>query len=441
VRVLVVEDDRDFRELLVEHLRTFGYEVEGAAGKEESLRALEKKDYAVVLLDLFLPDGNGMDVLKRVKESTPLTEVIVITGHGTIKTAVDAMKLGAYDFLTKPCSLKEVEVILRKAIESRDVKKENLLYKREKSFSMNCGELVFSSDAMKEVLNKVSKIARSDCPVLITGESGVGKEVVANLIHGRSERSSKPMVALNVASLPKDLLEAELFGYEKGAFTGADRGKEGFFELADGGTLFLDEIGEMDLSLQAKLLRAIETKRFYRVGGRREIHSDVRVMAATNRDLKKLVKEGRFREDLYYRLNVVEIHVPPLRERKEDILPLAYHFLSLFRRKYSKNVRGFSESAKRTLLEYHWPGNVRELRNTIERAVLFAEGDTVKTKDLSCILSGSPSEEGLKTIKELEKEYIERVLRMVNYNKRRASQILGIPLRTFYRKLEAYGIG
>ncbi len=440
MRILVVEDDRDFRELLLSHLISCGYQVEGASHGEEALSLLEEKDFSLVLLDLLLPDMNGIEVLRWIKENLSLTEVIVITGHGTIRTAVEAMKLGAFDFLTKPCSLSEIEITVKKALETRGMKRENLLYRKERDVSTSYSDYVFESPKMKEILRFVEKVSCSDCPVLITGESGVGKEVVANLIHRNSDRSDKPMVTLNIASIPRDLVEAELFGYERGAFTGAERSREGFFELADGGTLFLDEIGEMPLDLQAKLLRAIETKKFYRVGGRREIESDVRIITATNRDLKELIREGKFREDLYYRLNVVEIHVPPLRERREDIMPLAHHFLRKFSRKYSKRVKGFTEGARKLLLSYHWPGNVRELRNAIERAVLFSEGETIDVRDLSCLLKPEQAPNGTKTLKELEKEHILRVLEEVGYNKKRASQILGIPLRTLYRKLEAYGI-
>lgn len=440
MRILVVEDETDLRELLKEHLESAGYHVEGAGDLESAYDLLEEKDFSVVLLDLFLPDGNGMDLLEWVRENTPLTEVIVLTGHGTIKTAVEAIKLGAYDFLTKPCSLREVEITVRKALESRGLKRENLLYRKEKDLSIDYTGFIFESRAMKEVIDKVERIACSDCPVLITGESGVGKEVVANIIHRNSDRADKPMVALNIASIPKELMEAELFGYEKGSFTGADRGKEGFFELADGSTLFLDEIGEMELTLQAKLLRAIETRRFYRIGGRREIESDVRIITATNRDLKEMVRKEEFREDLYYRLNVVEIHIPPLRERKEDILPLAYHFLEQFNRKYSKRIRGFTRRAESSLLSYPWYGNVRELKNIVERAVLFSDSKEIDSEDISCLFTTHRDKGGFKTIKELEKEYILEVLRQVDFNKKRASEILGIPLRTFYRKLENYGI-
>ncbi len=441
MRILVVEDDRDFRELLVSHLTACGYQVEAASDGKEAFGLLEEKDFSLVLLDLLLPDTNGMDLLRWIKENLSLTEVVVITGHGTIKTAVEAMKLGAFDFLTKPCSLSEVEITVRKAMETRGMRRENLLFRKERDLSVNYSDYIFESPRMKEILKMTRKIACSDCPVLITGESGVGKEVIATLIHRSSDRRDKPMVTLNIASIPKDLMEAELFGYEKGAFTGADRSREGFFELADGGTLFLDEIGEMSLDLQAKLLRVIETKKFYRVGGRREIESDVRVIAATNRDIKELVREGKFREDLYYRLNVVEIHVPPLRERKEDILPLAKHFLRFFSRKYSKPVRGFTSRAEDLILSYHWPGNVRELKNAVERAVLFAEKDVIDAEDLSCLFGpDTKSTTPKKTLKDLERDYILEVLKQVNFNKRRASEILGIPLRTLYRKLETYGI-
>jgi DNA-binding NtrC family response regulator len=441
MRILVVEDDQDFRELLVDHLKNCGYQAEGVSDGQEAFELLEKKDFSLVLLDLLLPDGNGMDLLRWIKENLNLTEVIVITGHGTIKTAVEAMKLGAFDFLTKPCSLREVEITVRKALETRGMRRENLLFRKERDLCVNYSDFIFESPKMKEILRFVEKVACSDCPVLITGESGVGKEVVATLIHRNSDRSDRPMVTLNIATIPRDLVEAELFGYERGAFTGADRSREGFFELADGGTLFLDEIGEMPPDLQAKLLRAIETGKFYRVGGRREIESDVRIIAATNRDIRDLIREGKFREDLYYRLNVVEIHVPPLRERKEDIIPLARHFLRVFSRKYSKPVKGFTKRAEDLLVSYHWPGNVRELKNAVERAVLFTENEYLDLEDLSCLFGPERGGNGgRKTLKDLEREYILEVLKQVNFNKKRASEILGIPLRTLYRKLEAYGI-
>nr|1NY5_A Chain A, transcriptional regulator (NtrC family) [Aquifex aeolicus]1NY5_B Chain B, transcriptional regulator (NtrC family) [Aquifex aeolicus] len=385
MNVLVIEDDKVFRGLLEEYLSMKGIKVESAERGKEAYKLLSEKHFNVVLLDLLLPDVNGLEILKWIKERSPETEVIVITGHGTIKTAVEAMKMGAYDFLTKPCMLEEIELTINKAIEHRKLRKENELLRREKDLKEE--EYVFESPKMKEILEKIKKISCAECPVLITGESGVGKEVVARLIHKLSDRSKEPFVALNVASIPRDIFEAELFGYEKGAFTGAVSSKEGFFELADGGTLFLDEIGELSLEAQAKLLRVIESGKFYRLGGRKEIEVNVRILAATNRNIKELVKEGKFREDLYYRLGVIEIEIPPLRERKEDIIPLANHFLKKFSRKYAKEVEGFTKSAQELLLSYPWYGNVRELKNVIERAVLFSEGKFIDRGELSCLVN------------------------------------------------------
>ncbi len=436
MRVLVVEDDLDFLELLKEQVLRSGFSCDGCPSGREALKLLRDRDYALILLDLFLPDMNGMEILKKVRESSTLTEVVVITGHGTIKTAVEAMKAGAADFLTKPCSLSEIDEAIKRCLKTREYKKNSLLLTKKS----NTGEtFIFESPQMKELLKKIEQISCADCPVLLSGETGVGKEVVARLIHKTSERADKPFVALNVASIPKELVESELFGHERGAFSGADRAKEGFFELADGGTLFLDEIGELELPLQVKLLRAIETKRFFRLGGRREIESDVRIVAATNRNLRELVKEGKFREDLYFRLNVVEIEIPPLRYRREDILPLAYHFLKRFARKYGKELEGFSPEAEELLFNYPWRGNVRELKNVVERAVLFSQGRLVGESELSCLVQVQ-GDTGSETLEEIEKRHIIRVLQQVGFNKKRASEVLGVPLRTLYRKLEAYGI-
>ncbi len=376
---------------------------------------------------------NGMELLKRIKETNTNQEVVVITGHGTIKTAVEAMKLGAFDFLTKPCSLEEVELVVKKIDSMLSLKRENRLLKQEKRLMEE--EMVVVSPAMKKVIETVEKIACSDCNVLIQGESGVGKELVAKLIHKLSDRREKAFIAINVSAIPTDLLEVELFGYEKGAFTGANQPKEGFLELAKGGTLFLDEITELDLALQAKLLRAIEEKKFYRVGGRKEIEADVRIISATNRDIQKLIEDGLFRKDLYYRLNTVEIVVPPLRERKEDILPLAEHFLERFKRKYNKRIEGFSEGVKRLLLSYDYPGNVRELKNMIERAVLLCNEALIKEDHVGIQLGRK-----VESLKEIEKAKIEEALKKANFNKRKAAELLDIPLRTFYRKLKRYNL-
>lgn len=433
MRLLIVEDDEDLGRLLKEYFEERSHKVWLATKGREAIECIEKYSFDLVLLDLLLPDIDGMQLLERVKFSQNLTEIVVLTGHGTIKTAVEAMKRGAYDFLTKPCTLEEIETTLEKAYQSLAVKRENELLRKEKNLKEE--GFIFESKKMKEVLRQVEKIACSDCPVLIVGETGVGKEVVARIVHNVSDRSSKPFIAINIASIPKDLLEAELFGYERGAFTGASTSKEGFFELADGGVLFLDEVSEIDLSLQAKLLRVIETKKFYRVGGRKEIESNVRIISATNKDLRELVKAGKFREDLYFRLNTFELCIPPLRERKEDIIPIAEHFLKIFSTKYSKGVKGFTQRAKNLLLTYNYPGNVRELRNIVERICLLCEGEYIDEKDLSFL-----NFQGYKLLRELEKKKIEEALREVNYNKKLASEMLGIPLRTLYRKIEKYQI-
>ncbi|SNZ12992.1 sigma-54-dependent transcriptional regulator [Hydrogenobacter hydrogenophilus] len=433
MKLLIVEDEHDLGRLLKEYLEDKGYKVYLAENGSEALELLERQSFDLILLDLLLPDVDGMQILESAKLSQPLSEVIVLTGHGTVKVAVEAMKKGAYDFLTKPCTLEEIETTLEKAYQSLMIKKENKLFKRERNLTEE--EFVFESPKMRELLKTVEKIACSDCPVLLVGETGVGKELIARIIHSTSDRREKPFIAINIASIPKDLLEAELFGYEKGAFTGAGSSKEGFFELADGGVLFLDEISEIEPSLQAKLLRAIETKKFYRVGGRKEIESDVRIISATNRNLKELIKEGKFREDLYFRLNTFELHIPPLRERKEDMIPLAQHFLKKFSAKYSKNIKGLTKEAEKLLLSYNFPGNVRELKNIMERACLLCDDEYLDEDDLSFL-----NIEEHKLLKELERKKIEEVLKEVNYNKKLASEILGIPLRTLYRKIEKYGI-
>lgn len=433
MRLLIVEDEEDLGNLLKEYFEKRNYKVWLAKDGKSALEYAEKYAFDLILLDLFLPDIDGMYLLEKIKALQSLSEVIVLTGHGTVKIAVEAMKRGAYDFLTKPCTLGEVEATLEKAYQSLIIKRENSLLRKERDLKQE--DYIFESAKMREILKQVEKIACSDCPLLIVGETGVGKEVIARLAHSMSDRSSKPFIAINIASIPRDLLEAELFGHERGAFTGASSAKEGFFELADGGVLFLDEISEIDLSLQAKLLRAIETKKFYRVGGRKEIESHVRVITATNRDPRKLVKDGKLREDLYFRLNTFELHIPPLRERRENIIPLAQHFLRLYATKYSKNIKGFTQEAKNLLLSYNYPGNVRELKNIVERVCLLCEGEYVTEEDLSFL-----NYEEHKLLKDFERKKIEEVLREVNYNKRLASEILGIPLRTLYRKIERYGI-
>ncbi|SHK14249.1 sigma-54-dependent transcriptional regulator [Thermocrinis minervae] len=433
VRVLVVEDDTDFGSLLLEYLSNY-YTVDWVKTLKDAVDRLSTNSYDVAIVDVLLPDGNGVDILETVKSNQLGTEVVFLTGHGSIKLAVEAMKKGANDFLTKPCSLDDINMTVEKALETLRTKKENKLYKLEKALLEE--EYVFKSPKMKEVLHNISKISCSDCPVLLVGETGVGKEVIARLIHQLSPRKAKPMVVLNLASIPKDLVEAELFGYEKGAFTGAVQSREGFFELANEGTIFLDEVTDIPVEVQAKLLRVVEHKSFFRIGGKREIHTDVRLIAATNADVKKLIEEGKFRKDLYYRLSTVEIYIPPLRERPEDIIPLAEHFLRFYSHKYRKSIEGFTRQAKEELLSYTYPGNVRELKSIVERAVLFAEGRYITPQEL-CIPNTC---QGTLTLKDMERQRILEALKLSGNNKKKAAQMLGIPLRTLYRKLRYHNL-
>ncbi len=433
MKIIVVEDEVEYGWLISKFLREKGHSVDHVSSGNLAMEFIDKQHYDLIILDLLLPDMNGMDILKKVKENHSIQEVVVITGHGTIKIAVEAMKLGAFDFLAKPCSLEEVELVVKKVEDMLRLKRENSLLKSEKRLMEE--DMIVASPAMKNVMDIIGRIACSDCSVIIQGESGVGKELIAKLIHSLSDRKDKPFVAINISAIPNELLEAELFGYEKGAFTGASNQKAGFMELAKEGTLFLDEITDLDLKLQAKLLRAIEEKKFYRLGGRREVESNVRIICATNKDIKKLVEEGLFREDLYYRLNTIEIRVPPLRERKEDIIQLAEYFLDKFCRKYNKKIKGFTERAKTALLSYHYPGNVRELRNIIERAVLLCDEALIQENHLNISFHRKPD-----SLKETERIKIEEVLRRVNFDKRKAAELLDIPLRTFYRKLKKYNL-
>lgn len=433
MKILIVEDEAEYGWLLARFLSEEGYTTKHVLTGGDALDCIDKEHYDLVLLDLLLPDMDGMDLLKRTREGGGMQEVVIITGHGTIKTAVEAVKLGAFDFLTKPSSLEEIKLVVKKIESMLSLKRENSLLKREKMLMEE--ELIVESPAMKSVIELVERISCSDCSVIIQGESGVGKELVAKLIHNMSDRRDKPYVVINISAIPQELIETELFGYEKGAFTGASSQRQGFMELAKGGTLFLDEITELNLPLQAKLLRAIEDKKFYRVGGRKELESDVRIICATNKDIRKLVEEGMFRNDLYYRLNTVEIKIPPLRERREDIMPIVEHFLEKFCKKYGKKIRGLTRRAKDLLIYYDYPGNVRELRNIIERAVLLCDKDLIDEDHLGIIYNRKTD-----NIRDLEKEKIKDVLKRVNYNKKKAAELLGIPLRTFYRKLRRYNL-
>ena len=445
LRILVTDDEEIFRKVLVKELGRMGFEAEGAGDANQAFEALRRCDYEVVLLDMRMPDMDGLTALKRIKEDHPLTEVIMLTAFGTIDSAIAAVKSGAYDYLTKPCELEELEATVLKAGEKRRLEQSNAALREELSRRDQWGEFVGSSDGLGRALTLIRKVAPSESTVLILGESGVGKELAARAIHTQSARTLNPFIVVDCASLQEDLLQTELFGHEKGAFTGAVGLKRGLFEVADTGTMFLDEIAEMTLGLQAKLLRVIETGTFRRVGGVKDIHVDVRIIAATNRDLGEACSDGTFREDLYYRLNVFTIMIPPLRERPDDIPVLARHFIAKGSPRRTSPPQ-LSPAALDRLGRYQWPGNVRELRNVIERALILAEGDRIEPQHLPGNLLGPPpfsSESGSGqplTLEEAEKLYIARLLAENAGNRGKVAAILNVSERNLYRKIKRYGL-
>lgn len=439
--ILIVDDEDTFRRVLAHELEARGHSVATAATGEEALDRIRDGSYHMVLLDVRLPGIDGLAVLEALREQAPLTQVIMLTGHGALDTAIRAMKLGAYDYLTKPLQLDELEAVLQKAAEKRALQQENVALKQELARHERFHEFIGKSPALRDVLDLIARVAPTGSTVLLTGESGVGKELAARAIHRTSSRSGKPFVVVDCSSLHEELLQSELFGHEKGAFTGAHALKPGLFEVADGGTIFLDEIGEFSLPLQAKLLRVLETGTFRRVGGVRDIVVDVRVIAATNRELARMVEGGQFREDLFYRINVFSIVLPPLRERRSDIPYLAKY---LTRRVAGARELEFDKEAIDMLVGYHWPGNVRELQNVIERAVILCEGRTIEPKHLPVNLRATAAfpepaaEGGYPTLEDLERRYIARLLRELDGHRTRVAQALGISERNLYRKLKEY---
>ncbi|PLR83661.1 sigma-54-dependent Fis family transcriptional regulator [Bacillus canaveralius] len=438
VKLLVVDDEKDLLELLVKRLKRKGYDVDSAENAEMALPLLKERYYDVAVYDIRLPIVDGITLLKETKKIQPEMEVLMLTGHGTIETAIEAMKFGAFDYLTKPYNLSELELTIAKAMENKILKEKNESFKKIIK-QQNQFHIIGQSPKFKDVLELTKRVSDSDVPVVIEGESGTGKELFAKALHYWSSRADEPFVAVNSGALPEQLLESELFGYIKGAFTGANQDKKGLVEAANGGTLFLDELGEMPLSLQVKLLRFLESGEFRRVGDVRERRVKVRVVAATNRDMNKEVADGHFREDLYYRLNVVKITVPPLRERKEDI-PLLINYFSSQAKQHEKI---FSEDAMKKLQSYSFPGNVRELHHLVERGLLLSRGNIIEEEDL--LLSHqrknvSDEENLLCTLDELEKVHIEKVLKEVHWNKTKAAEVLGISVRNLYRKIELYSL-
>ena len=451
--ILVADDDAVARDLLVEALRKEGYQVEAVADGAQAIERGRQKRFDVVLTDIRMGSVDGLEVLREFKQLSPDTPIVLLTAFGSMEGAIEAIKQGAYDYLAKPFKKEEIKLVVRRSLDHARLVRENARFREELGERQDLSPLVGSSPLMLEVYKLVARVSTGKSTVLLEGESGTGKELIARAVHANSPRRERLFVPVNCAALPDTLLETELFGHEKGAFTGAAGVKQGLFETAHEGTIFLDEIGDMGLSLQVKLLRVIQEQEVRRVGGTGSIKVDVRIVAATNRNLASLVKEGRFREDLFYRLNVVRIGLPPLRERREDIPMLAHHFLQKFSGGTTSQITGFVPDALELLQRYHWPGNVRELENAIERAVSLSHGPLVLPDDLpdtirnagamSCddtVGKGSGKEEALLTLDEVQKRHLMRVLRETGGNKARAAKILGIDRRTLYRMAERFGL-
>jgi len=442
--ILVIDDEKNIREGLKAALELDGYNVELAADGAAGLEIALKSEVDLVITDLKMPGVTGEEVLRRVTSETPGIPVIVLTGHGTVESAVDAMRAGAYDFLTKPLNLDRLSLLVKRALQNRELVLQHRELEREVSGKRSFEHIIGKSPAMTRVFDIVKKVASTKASVLITGESGVGKELIANALHNLSPRKDKPFIKVHCAALAETLLESELFGHEKGSFTGAVSRKRGRFELAHGGTIFLDEIGEIDQSVQIKLLRVLQEKKFERVGGEEVIEVDVRVITATNRDLEREIAEGRFREDLFYRLNVVRIHVPPLRERKDDIPMMIASFVKEFAEENGKRIEGIDPKARSALYAYDWPGNVRQLRNCVESAVVMSSSPVITLDDLPPSIR--PGEEAPSihipvgaTMAEAERQVIMQTLSANAGNKTKTAEVLGIGRKTLHRKLDEYG--
>ena len=446
--VLIVDDEKNIREGLGKSLEMDGYYISLAANGEEALKLLNIKEIDLVISDLKMPEMSGEELLKKISGAYPTIPVIILTGHGTIETAVEAMRNGAYDFLTKPVNLDRLSLLVKRALSNKQLALQHreLQEELEKLSSRNAySRIIGKSSQMKKVMELIEQVASTKASVLITGESGVGKELVADAIHNLSNRKLKPFIKVHCAALSENLLESELFGHEKGSFTGAIARKRGRFELSHLGTLFLDEIGEIDQSIQIKILRVLQEKTFERVGGEETIEVDVRLISATNKDLKSEIENGNFREDLFYRLNVVNIHVLPLRERKEDIPLLSSAFLEEFCKENQKDIEGIDQKARSALYNYSWPGNIRELRNCIESAVVMCKSNVIKLEDLPANIAENSDNNVIRinpgtSLQDAEKAIIQFTLNHSKGNKTRTAEILGIGRKTLHRKLNEYNI-
>ena len=451
--ILIVDDDEVMQETLSDVLRKRGYELFTVSSGNGALSVIKKNIIDLILLDMRLPDVDGLEVLKKIKELDTEILVIIMTAYSDVQTAVAAMKAGAYHYINKPFELEELKLMIEKGLETKSLINEvRRLHRQHREEYQNSHIYGVSPQIqyVKELISMISKTHKTS--VLIQGESGTGKELAANAIHGNSKRSNRPLMKINCSAIPDSLLESELFGYEKGAFTDAKATKKGLFELADGGTVFLDEIGDMKPFLQSKILRVLENQTFMRVGGEREIKVDVRIIAATNKDLEALVKEGLFRKDLYYRLKVMVVEMPPLRDRVEDILLLSNLFIEEYNREHGKNIKSFSDDAKKLVSQYHWPGNVRELRNVVERAMILTDQEIIAPKHLPFELKQSehndredPEIEIYENSDDLsldqnEKTHIVRVLKKLQWNKSKAAKTLGVSRATLRAKIKRYAL-
>jgi len=441
-RILVVDDEAPIRESLKDWLMEEGYEVGLAASGKEAITMTRKKDWDVILLDLKMPGMDGVETLKRLKgkEVDTEAEILMMTAYATVDTAVQAMKGGAFDYLVKPFAPDEIEMQIKKIVTHRELVLENILLRQKLEERSGYDEIIGKSDGMQKIYDLISQVAPTNSTVLITGESGTGKELIAQAIHGNSQRCYMPFIAVSCGALPDSLLESELFGYEKGAFTGAEHTKKGRFEMADKGTLFLDEIGDISLKTQVDLLRVLQEKEFRRLGGKEEIKVDVRILAATNQDMKKAISENRFREDLFYRLNVISIHIPPLKERKDDIPLLVKAFTRRHCLEMNKEQVKIAPSAMKLLMDYNWPGNVRELENVIERALVIGRGKEIVTEDLPFSRKELGTEALPNSLKLMEKMHIKRIMEETDWNISKAARVLEIDRQTLYNKIEKYHI-
>lgn len=439
-RVLVVDDEPMVCLALTNWLEEENYFAQAVEDGPQAVKAVREENWDIVLLDLRMPGMDGMEVLKQVKEIAPQTVVIMMTAYASIPGAVQAMQEGAYDYIVKPLDVDQLTLMLKRIVEHQQLITENILLRKRLTEQYEYEDIIGRSEAMQEVFSMIKAVTDTNATVLITGETGTGKELVARAIHSNSSQRYGPFVATSCGALPETLLESELFGYEKGAFTGADRTKKGRFELANGGTLFLDEVGDISMKTQIRLLRVLQEKSFSRLGGTEQIKVDVRLVSATNRDLVAAIEEGSFRSDLYYRLNVVSIQLPPLRERIDDVPLLAAHFINKYNVEFNKKFDRVDRKAMDFMMDYHWPGNVRELENVIERAIVIDQGPQMKVKHLPFCNIESPLTEEPRSLQEVEKSHIEKMLQRNDWNIAKTARLLNIDRSTLHKKIKKFGL-